>query len=307
MKSASPTGSKKIECKRAGPTGLFLLLRRGAFVALPQMVPGRLTQAEPFFPPARAVGIMLNTAQTKRRNVRIMAPLTTKLTVFALILGVCTPIAGMAQTTDAPAADTTVAPATDAPKPAPGVGDDLSLGVTEGAGTGIGSSYTVASFEAWEQRCIRSESGADPCQLYQLLKDETGNSVAEIAIFGLPAGTKGPAVAGANIVVPLETLLTEGVSVRVDEGKGKTYPFSVCSGQGCIARVGLTAEELDGMRKGAGGIVSIVPFIAPDQRVELTLSLKGFTAGYTATEEMNAKADAAAAAADAAAAAANKE
>lgn len=223
-----------------------------------------------------------------------MAPFTTKLTSLALILGLFSPVTGYAQTTEAPAA---AEPAADAANPA----GDLSLGVTEGEANGIGSSYTLATFDSWEQRCIRTESGVDPCQLYQLLKDETDSSVAEIAIFGLPAGTSGPAVAGANVVVPLETLLTEGVSIRIDQAKAKTYPFSVCSTQGCIARIGLTAEEVEAMRKGAGATVTVIPFVAPDQKVVLTLSLKGFTAGYAATDEMNAKADAAAKEAGAAA------
>lgn len=257
--------------------------------------PVRQTAAEPAFPPAEALANMIESGQTATRNSLIMAQLTAKSTLLALIMGLCAPIAGFAQTTEAPAE----APAADAPATTEGAvaADGLSLGVTEGDGSEIGATYIAGNFDAWEQRCIRTESGADPCQLYQLLKDEAGNSVAEITIFGLPEGTEGPAVAGSNIVVPLETLLTEGVSIRIDQGKGKTYPFSVCSGQGCIARVGLTAEEVDAMRKGAAATVSIVPFVAPDQRVALNLSLKGFTAGYAAVGEMNAKADAAAAAA----------
>ena len=49
-----------------------------------------------------------------------------------------------------------------------------------------------ATFEAWEQRCVRTEDGADPCQLYQLLKDADGNSVAEISMFSLPEGRGRP-------------------------------------------------------------------------------------------------------------------
>lgn len=233
-----------------------------------------------------------------------MAPLTKTTTALALVLGLFAPVAGLAQTTEAPANDPAAAPAAEAANPA----GDLSLGVTEGEANGIGSTYVQGTFDAWEQRCIRTESGADPCQLYQLLKDAQGGAVAEIAVFGLPEGTEGPAVAGANVVVPLETLLTEGVTIRIDDAKAKTYPFSVCSTQGCIARVGLTAEEVEAMRKGAGATVTMVPFVAPDQKVELTLSLKGFTAGYQATEDMNKIADAAAAKANAdAAAAAPKE
>ena len=105
---------------------------------------------------------------------------------LAILLSLAFAAPGFAQDT-APAADATTAPA-------PVEGDaatntDLSLGATVDApADGVGSSYVAATFDSWEQRCIRSEDGSDPCQLYQLLKDAKGNSVAEITMFGLPAG-----------------------------------------------------------------------------------------------------------------------
>ena len=40
-------------------------------------------------------------------------------------------------------------------------------------------------------------AGVDPCQLYQLLSDSEGNTVAEFSIFDLPEGQE--AAAGATV------------------------------------------------------------------------------------------------------------
>nr|WP_235019268.1 invasion associated locus B family protein [Tabrizicola flagellatus] len=213
---------------------------------------------------------------------------------FALMLALAAaPLS--AQTTEAPAAgEGTVA--ADAP-----TADNLSLGQEVGAADGPGSTYSAATFEAWEQRCVRSETGKDPCQLYLLLKDKDGNSVAEFTMFNLPKGSEGPAVAGATFIAPLETLLTAGMLLQIDAGKPKAYPFTFCTQIGCVARIGFTAEEVAQMKKGANAKITIVPFVAPDEKVELTISLKGFTAGYDAVAAANDAADEAAKAAGAAA------
>jgi invasion protein IalB len=229
----------------------------------------------------------------------------TNLSALALVLAICAlPVS--AQTTEDPAteAPATEAPATEAPAAegettsgdAP-TKDGLSLGAEVGGGDGIGSTYRAANFEAWEQRCVKTESGADPCQLYMLLKDEKGNAVAEFTMFGLPEGSEGPAVAGATFIAPLETLLTAGMLLQIDTSKPKAYPFSFCATVGCVARIGFTAEEVAQMKKGANAVITIVPFVAPEEKVKLTASLKGFTAGFEAVNAANVKADAAAAAA----------
>jgi invasion protein IalB len=181
---------------------------------------------------------------------------------------------------DAPAAGTEGAPSTAA--------DTLSMGVPAEAEAdgGIGSIYVAEVHGDWEQRCVRAADGADPCQLYQLLRDEENNPVAEFSLFGLPAG--GEAAAGATVIVPLETLLTEQLVIAIDNGQARRYPFAWCSQIGCIARIGLTAAEVDGMRKGNEARVIIVPAAAPDKKVILKVSLKGFTAGLKAVDAANA-------------------
>lgn len=213
-------------------------------------------------------------------------PLALKSAALAVLLSCAAP-AVFAQEAAAPADPATTAPApTAGAAPVDAAADtDLSMGTEAGTPDGIGSTYVQANFEAWEQRCIKTQDGADPCQLYQLLKDSDGNAVAEFSMFNLPAGSK--ATAGATVIVPLETLLTENLLLAVDGSKPKVYPFTFCSSIGCVARVGFTAAEVEQFKKGAKGVMTIVPVVAPDQKVVVELSLKGFTAGYTAVSATN--------------------
>ena len=170
---------------------------------------------------------------------------------------------------DAPAdapAETTTDPAT-----------GLSLGEPEGPQ--VGQTYVAENFGDWQQRCIKAPEGQeDRCNLYQLLSDADGAAVAEFSMFRLPEGSR--AVAGATIVAPLETLLTEQLTVSVDGGEARRYPFSFCNAGGCIARVGFTQPEVDQFKQGSNATLRLVPAAAPTQEVMVTVSLNGFTAAY---------------------------
>lgn len=197
------------------------------------------------------------------------------LPVFVLTLAIST--AAVGQSSDAQPAETEETTVTE-DSGAPG----LSLGTEESAASGP---YVKDTFGDWELRCVRAGETAEICQLYQLMKDGDGNSVAEFNIFPLPEGQE--AVAGANIVTPLETLLTANLRLAVDSGKAKRYPYSFCSQVGCFSRIGLTADEVASFRRGATATVTIVPAAAPNETVALTLSLSGFTAGFNALVEID--------------------
>lgn len=139
-------------------------------------------------------------------------------------------------------------------------------------------SYIREESGDWKLECFRANLETEPCQLLQPLFGAEGNQVANVRIFRLPAG--GQAVAGAVVAVPLETLLTAQLTIMVDANQPRRYPFSVCDPLGCYARIGLTQGDIDAFKRGAGAIVSLVPFVAPDQRVDLKMSLSGFTAGF---------------------------
>ena len=160
---------------------------------------------------------------------------------------------------------------------APGAGLPLGEEVTE---NGMGDTYVSEEFGDWSKLCQRMEDGSDPCGLTQLMTDPEGNPVAEITIFPLPPG--GEAVAGANVITPLGTLLTQQISISVDGGTTRRYPFLFCDVGGCYAQIGLTAALVESFRRGSAATVTIASVAAPEQPVELSLSLSGFTAGYSA-------------------------
>jgi invasion protein IalB len=140
-----------------------------------------------------------------------------------------------------------------------------------------GQQYVRDEFEDWSVRCLRTEEGEDPCQIYQLLSDEEGNDVAEVSMVSLD---EGQAAAGATIVAPLGTLLTEQLTLRVDGGTARRFQFTTCNEGGCIARVGFTEQDVGLFKAGAEATLRLVPFAAPEQEVILTVSLAGFTAAF---------------------------
>ena len=148
----------------------------------------------------------------------------------------------------------------------------------------VGKTYVESVHGDWELRCIKAPEGQkDPCQLYQLLKDQNDNSVAEINLFNLPADDK--LAAGATIVTPLETLLTRNVVLSVDGGPKKSYPFTFCTAIGCFARVGFVDEDVTAFKRGNVAKIVVIPAQAPKNTVELSVSLKGFTAAFDAVTE----------------------
>ncbi|MEO0677492.1 MAG: invasion associated locus B family protein [Pseudomonadota bacterium] len=160
--------------------------------------------------------------------------------------------------------------------------EGLSLGETIVNGRAIGEEYIAATFDDWAHRCVTTEDGDDPCNAYQLLLDNEGNSVAEISL--VPLAAQGQAVAGGTIVTPLETLLMRQISLQIDSGAVRRYPFTFCTRSGCISRVGFTTDDVAAMKAGSGATITIVPAGSPDTPVVLEMSLTGFTAAYDALE-----------------------
>ncbi|GHE00556.1 invasion associated family protein [Defluviimonas sp. 20V17] len=218
----------------------------------------------------------------------------------ALTLVLALPFAqtAMAQTATTPAAPaaTGTAPATSDAAGAPATGADKTpapdaAGAKADSGAlSMGKSvknkmYVKDKQGDWTVRCFRAKDNKDPCELYQLLTDEKGNPVSEFSMVPLPPG--GQAVAGATIVTPLETLLTQDVTIAIDGGGAKRYPFMLCNPVGCFSRIGLTQQDLDGYKKGAKGSLTIVAASAPNAPITLPISLKGFTAAYEEVQKNN--------------------
>ncbi len=202
----------------------------------------------------------------------------TILLAMPVLLGLGFAAPGLAQETTAPAADAPAA--TDAPPAQPS-------GIAESSDKAeIGQPYWGVTNGDWKARCFKTPEGDDPCEAFQVLTDgtltATGqlNQVAEISLFDLPDG--GDAVLGAVIIAPLETALQAGLVLQIDAGAPKLYPYSFCTVAGCIARIGFTATDVAELKKGNEAKLVIVPAAAPDQQVNIKVSLTGVTAAIDA-------------------------
>ena len=155
----------------------------------------------------------------------------------------------------------------------------LSLGKPLEAIREPGEIYLAGNKGDWNVRCITSNPGEiDKCEIQQLLFLNENTPVADISIFKLPEGER--AVAAANVMVPLETLLTKKFRFAFSESSVKEFPYSFCNQNGCLVRMGLLEEDIEAMKKGSSSELSITHISSPETSINLNLSLNGFTAAF---------------------------
>ena len=144
-----------------------------------------------------------------------------------------------------------------------------------------GEVYLAGNKGDWNVRCVTGNSGEiDKCEIQQLLFLNENTPIADISIFKLPKSEI--AVAAANVMVPLETLLTKKFRIAFSEGVVKEYPYSFCNQNGCLVRMGLLQEDIAAMQKGSSSELSISHISSPESLINLSLSLNGFTAAFDA-------------------------
>ena len=161
-----------------------------------------------------------------------------------------------------------------------------------------GTVYPAGRFDAWEMLCTRSDHDADPCELYQTLRDEGGAPVAEINLINLE---EADLAAAATVLTPLGTYLPGQVGLVVDGTQLGAFPFVYCASIGCVAQLSLSRADLEALRRGRMGAIVIFAVDDPERALRLSMPLDGFTGGFAAILRANAAADAAAAAAGGAA------
>ncbi|KUJ81852.1 invasion associated locus B family protein [Ruegeria profundi] len=151
----------------------------------------------------------------------------------------------------------------------------LDLGTT---GPRVGEQFVRETSGDWEISCIKAQTGEDPCAMVQILNGQQGEPLAEVTIGKLPEG--GAAVAWANVIVPLETLLQAQLALSIDGAPRKLYNYHHCVPVGCIAQLGFSQPEIEAMKSGSKAVVSLVPARFPDQVLQMDMSLNGFTAAF---------------------------
>lgn len=167
--------------------------------------------------------------------------------------------------------------------------NNFSLAAQEASGLSLGKPletirkpgeiYLAGNKGDWNVRCITGNPGdIDKCEMQQLIYLNENTPIADISIFKLNPGEI--AVAAANVMVPLETLLTKKFRVAFSEENVKEFPYSFCNNNGCLIRMGLKEEDIEAMKKGSASKLSITHISDPNAAINLNLSLEGFTAAY---------------------------
>jgi invasion protein IalB len=140
----------------------------------------------------------------------------------------------------------------------------------------------------WVQRCTPNPPpGASPpapgeqaaCFLVQTASDQnTRRPLLKITV-----GFFGPQrQAGAVVAMPLGIPLARGLRISVDGKEIDTVPFQVCEAEGCQAFVPMEDAMVAAFKAGTTAQASVESNQGQDFSVPI--SLKGFTAGFTAIQ-----------------------
>ncbi|WP_224814799.1 invasion associated locus B family protein [Hasllibacter sp. MH4015] len=155
-----------------------------------------------------------------------------------------------------------------------------------------GEPYVSDIFRDWQIRCIRAEGDEAPdrCEMFQLLEEENGNPVAEFRI-SAALFEQDDTVATATILTPLDTLLSPGLQIQIDDNPPATVPYAFCRPIGCFVQLALTADDISQFESGADTAVRLFALIRDESGqmggapVPTVASLRGFTAAFASLEE----------------------
>ena len=135
--------------------------------------------------------------------------------------------------------------------------------------------YIKERFENWTLKCIKPLNSIERCEANQIIFNQKQQPVAEISIIKLPKGQV--AAAAATIIVPLETILSEGLVLAIQELEPKKYQFKFCNSLGCFSQIGLTDDEVEALKRKEKASIFLKHISSGDQQIVIPMSLDGFT------------------------------
>ncbi len=134
--------------------------------------------------------------------------------------------------------------------------------------------YIKERFENWSLKCIKTVNSIERCEANQIIFNQKQQPVAEISIIKLPIGQV--AAAAATIIVPLETILSEGLVLAIQELEPKKYQFKFCNSLGCYSQIGLTDDEVEALKRKEKASIFLKHISSGDQQIVIPMSLDGF-------------------------------
>ena len=139
--------------------------------------------------------------------------------------------------------------------------------------------YIKERFQNWTLKCIKPVNSVERCEANQIIFNQKKQPVAEISIIKLPKGQV--AAAAATIIVPLETILSEGLVLAIQELEPKKYQFKFCNSLGCYSQIGLTDNEVDALKRKEKASIFLKHISSGDQQIVIPMSLDGFTETFS--------------------------
>ena len=139
--------------------------------------------------------------------------------------------------------------------------------------------YIKERIKDWNLKCIEPIDSIERCEANQIIFNQKQQPVAEISIFKLPKGQI--AAAAATIIVPLETILNEGLVLEMHDLEPKKYQFKFCNSIGCYSQIGLTNGELEALKSEGQASIFLKHLSSGDQQIIIPISLSGFTTTFS--------------------------
>lgn len=139
--------------------------------------------------------------------------------------------------------------------------------------------YIKERIKDWNLKCIEPINSIERCEANQIIFNQKQQPVAEISIFKLPQGQV--ATAAATIIVPLETVLIEGLVLAIQDLEPKKYQFKFCNSLGCYSQIGLTNKEIEALKSKGKASIFLKHLSSGDQQIAIPISLSGFTTTFS--------------------------
>jgi invasion protein IalB len=139
--------------------------------------------------------------------------------------------------------------------------------------------YVKERIKDWNLKCIEPINSIERCEANQIIFNQKQQPVAEISIFKLPQGQV--ATAAATIIVPLETVLIEGLVLAIQDLEPKKYQFKFCNSLGCYSQIGLTNKEIEALKSKGKASIFLKHLSSGDQQIAIPISLSGFTTTFS--------------------------
>lgn len=140
------------------------------------------------------------------------------------------------------------------------------------------SKRTTETIGDWVLNCSQGQDGKSRCNLSQRL----GRASTKEVILAWLIGKDGDGNPAMSFQTPTGMLLQPGVSLQIDDRGTTAIPYRVCTQRFCEAVLPLNTDMVQAMKAGRKAVLTLMPLSG--KATAINLSLKGFTAAYTAYE-----------------------